>query len=96
MNPFLINLQLSQPEDSYPNLMAYLKSANKWARPVTNAWIIRTPKTAAEIRDGITERINIKLGDKVIVMRLPDNFHTDWATNNISKAVTDWLKRGGQ
>lgn len=94
MNTYTITLQLSRPEESYPNLIAYLKTCTNWARPVANNWIVRTSRSAAELRDGIKERMNAQ-GDAVIVMKLPENF-TAWATNNVSKEVTDWLHRGGR
>ena len=95
MNHYIITLQLGYPEETYTNLEAYLKSADFWARPMKNVWIINTAKTAVEIRDGISQRVNISLGDKVLVMPLPAGLG-NWATNNIGQIVNDWLKRGGK
>ncbi|MEK7636972.1 MAG: hypothetical protein AAB402_01090 [Patescibacteria group bacterium] len=88
MKSFLISYQLSYTENSYPNLIAYLKTASQWARPCANTWIIKTPIDIAQIRDGIRDRI--KSVDKVMVIEVPNS---NWATFNISKDVTDWMRR---
>lgn len=89
MKSYLIIYKLALNEESYTNLIAYLKSADLWARPMANAWIIKTLKSSAEIRDGIISRIN--KGDQVLVIAVPNN---DWATSAVPKAVTDWMKQG--
>ena len=94
MKTFLITLHLVQSSESYVNLNAYLKSSSHWAIVIPNVWIIRTDKKASEIRDGITQRVNVNQGDKVLVMRLEDGM-PEWGTNNIGKVVTDWMKNGG-
>lgn len=89
MKSYIIILQLGYPETSYTALINYIKSASLWAHPMNNVWIIKTPKTSAEIRDGVALNINIGLGDKVAVIAVQS---ADWATNNVDKAVTDWMK----
>ena len=90
MKSYIIILQLGYQENLYVNLMNYLKSSTFWARPMNNVWIIKTSKTSAEIRDGVANSINIKLGDKVAVIAVQS---ADWATNNIDKNVTEWMKK---
>lgn len=89
MKAYIITLQLVYQENTYVNLITYLKSSFVWARPMANVWIIKTPKDATEIRNGINTRINLGLGDRVLVMNVQS---FDWATNNIDKIVTDWMK----
>ena len=87
MKSYLIIYKLAFAEENYPNLLAYLKSATYWARPMTNAWLIKATKNSAEIRDGILSRIN--KGDQILIIEVPNN---NWATSAISKTVTDWMK----
>ncbi len=89
MKSYIITLQLGYPENTYTNLASYLQSSSFWARPMQNIWIIKTSRSSAEIRNGINTRININLGDKVLVAKIEN---IDWATNNIDKIVTDWMK----
>lgn len=87
MKSYLIIFKLGLPEATYTNLIAYLKTAKYWARPFDSIWIIKATIDAAKLRDGIREKINPD--DKVLVTTIPNN---DWATFNISKEVTDWMR----
>src|SRR3989338_2847285 len=87
MKSYLIIYQISLPETSYTNLIAYLKTAPQWARPCPNTWIIKTTSDVATIRDGVRDRIT-KI-DKVLVI---DVSSANWGTFNVTKEVTDWMK----
>ena len=87
MKSYLIVYQLSLPESTYANLITYLKTAPKWARPCNSTWFIKTTLEAAKVRDGIKERMN--QNDKVLVTEVKI---THWGTFNISKEVTEWMK----
>lgn len=87
MKSYLIIYQISFPETSYPNLIAYLKTAPQWAKPCANTWIIKTTSDVATIRDGLRDRIN--KNDKVLVTEIASR---NWGTFNVSKEVTDWMK----
>lgn len=90
MKTFLISYDLGLPEThtDYIALSQYLKKLYPtWARPVKSVWIIKTQKTAGEIRDDI--KVKLDSNDKFVVVELAGN----WATYNISKDVTDWMHR---
>ena len=87
MKTYLIICQLGFPEETYTNLVAYLKTSTYWARPVASAWLIKTTAEASKIRDGVKDRINA--ADKVLVISVPSK---DWATYKVDKVVTDWMK----
>ena len=87
MKSYLIVYQLSFPETSYTNLIAYLKTAPKWARPCAFTWFIKTTSDVATIRDGVRDRINA--GDRVLVTEVASG---NWGTFNVSKDVSDWMK----
>ena len=89
MKTFLISYDLGVPEthSDYVSLSNYLKSLyTLWARPVKSVWIIKSDKDAAQIRDEI--KLALDSNDKLIVVEISGN----WATYNISKEITDWMK----
>ncbi len=86
MNSYVVLLKLTMPESSYTNLETYLKTADSWAKPMSNVWIIKTSVDASTLRDGVKSRIyNI---DQTIILSL-DKY---WATSNVSREITDWMK----
>ncbi|MBP8591051.1 hypothetical protein KBI33_01105 [Candidatus Shapirobacteria bacterium] len=89
MNTFLITYDLGLPEtyEDYKLLSQYLKSYPYWAKPLQSVWLVKTTKTVSEVRDEIKSKIDAN--DKVLVI---DVTRTGWATFNVSKEVTDWMK----
>lgn len=89
MNTFLISYDLGLPEtyDDYIILIQYIKSHYAWAKPLQSVWLIKTNKTASQIIDEIKDRIDAN--DKVLVI---DVTRASWATFNVSKEVTDWMR----
>ncbi len=89
MNTFLISYDLGLPKtiSDYHILTEYIKSFVYWAKPLQSVWLIKTDKSAAQVRDEI--KIRIDSNDKVLVM---DVTGTSWATYNVSQKVTDWVK----
>lgn len=89
MNIFLISYDLGLPEtyDDYKILIQYIKSYLTWAKPLQSVWLIKTNKAVSQVRDEIRDRIDAN--DKVLVI---DITKTGWATFNVSKEVTDWMK----
>ena len=89
MNTFLISYDLGLPEtyDDYKILIQYIKSYPTWAKSLQSVWLIKTNKTISQVRDEIKDRIDAN--DKVLVI---DVTKTGWATFNVSKEVTNWMK----
>lgn len=87
MKSYLIVYQLNAPESAYSDLIAYLKTAAQWARPTESTWLIKADVDVAKVRDGIKERI--KPSDRAMVIEVVNN---NWATFNVLKPVTDWMK----
>ena len=87
MKTYIVIYSLTQAENLYTNLFAYLKSSGYWARPFQGVWLVKASLNSQQIRDGIRTRVNP--ADKILVIAVPDN---DWATFAISKEVTDWMK----
>jgi len=88
MNTYVILLKLlTAPIDRYIGLFAYIKTASTWAKLSKSTWIIKTSRSASEIRDNISGKIGSR--DSILVMKVSTNY---WASNKISKKITDWLK----
>lgn len=90
MNTLLISYDLGLPEtyEDYKLLIQYIKLYPNWAKPLQSVWLIKTTKTSGQVRDEI--KVKIDSNDKVLVM---DVTKTGWATFNVSKDVTDWMKK---
>lgn len=89
MKTFLISYDLGVPEShaDYAALFEKLKDLySAWSRPVKSVWIVKSEKTATQIRDEI--KLLLDQNDKLIVVELG----TNWGTYNVSKTVTDWMK----
>jgi len=84
---YLVLLNLRDSEDTYPNLISFLKSFNYWARPMPNVWFIDTYYYSSTIRDGISKMISPS--DKVLVIEVGKS----WASWNIPAIITDWMKK---
>ena len=87
MKSYLIILQLGFSELSYSRLISYIKTANSWAHPMPFIWVIKTSVDIASVRDGVKSRINVS--DRAFLVEVSNSM---WATSNISKSVTDWMK----
>ena len=90
MNTYLISYDLGSPETrtDYNALSKHIKSLyTKWARPVDSVWIIKSDNSAGDIRKQIKSELDEN--DSLIVVKLSGS----WGTYNISKEVTDWLKK---
>lgn len=90
MKTFLISYDLGSPEtyDDYKLLFQYIKSYDLWAHPLQSVWFVTTDKTLSQVRDEIKNG-NVDKNDKVLII---DVTKTGWATSNVSKVVTDWMK----
>jgi 23S rRNA pseudoU1915 N3-methylase RlmH len=88
MRTFLISYDLRVPETSedYKKLIAYIKTFS-WAKLLYSVWLIQTEKTVAQIRDELKQETDAN--DRAIVI---DVTGCNWATSNVAKEVTDWMK----
>ncbi|MDD5083603.1 MAG: SinR family protein [Candidatus Moranbacteria bacterium] len=90
MKIFFISYDLGGPEaySDYVILSNHIKGLFEfWAKPVKSAWIVKSNKSAGQIRDEI--KIKLDSNDKLIVIEIAK----DWGTYNIAREVTDWMKR---
>lgn len=81
-----INYDLQAPGRSYQPLYDYIKSFDGWDHLLESLWLVRTSKSASEVRDQLMRLVDTN--DKVAVF---DVTGVSWATN-FSNSRTSWLK----
>lgn len=82
-----VNYDLNKSGQDYTKLIEYLKSHQSWAKPLKSSFFVKTALSASQLRDGI--KAHIDANDSVLVAPVTGN----WASSNIPKDVTDWLKK---
>lgn len=90
MRIYLISYDLGVPEtsDNYKTLISYIKSFPEWAKPLYSVWLVKSDKTASQIRDEIGAQTDAN--DKTLVI---DVTGASWATNRVSQDITSWIKQ---
>lgn len=86
MNAFIVTYNLDNNETSYPLISKKLKSYGKWAKPFERTWIIKTDKSAVEVRDELASSIHNN--GSILVMNVSG---VAWATSRVNTKVNDWL-----
>lgn len=87
MQTILISYDLRKPGRNYENLYEYLKSYEKWAKPLESLWLIKTSLSPTDVRDIALEHIDTNDGLFVVDVT---NRSTAWI--GIPKKVSDWIK----
>jgi hypothetical protein len=87
----LISYDLRSPGKDYTRLHDHLKTYPAWAKPLESLWLIKTPFSAADLREAISRLTDSN--DKLLVVNvssspaawknLPDDVAT-WIKNNIA------------
>lgn len=90
MSVKIISYDLGSPEkfEDYEDLIRYIKSLGSWAKPLYSVWFVDTNKTVTKIRDGAKRHIDSN--DKIFVAEW--DTESGWASYNLPKSVTDWLR----
>jgi hypothetical protein len=88
MAVYLITYDLKQPGRNYQPLHDYIKQTFKYCKGLESAWLVDTQKSAEDIRDALTSRVDTN--DVLFVARLTG----DWASRNYPCAT--WLKEPGR
>lgn len=90
MKTHLISYDLGSPETSedYKKLIKHIKEYSKWAHPLYSVWFIKTERSCAAVRDEAKKFVD--KNDKLLVVEVTG---ADWATSNIDKEVTEWMKK---
>lgn len=83
---YIISYDLIGPERDYESLISKIKSYGTWAKALESVWLIRSTKSSSEIRDDLKSVIDSN--DKLLIIENSGG----WATRNISKSVTEWIR----
>ncbi len=81
-----INYDLRAPGRNYQPLYDYIKSFGAYDPLLESLWLVRTTKTASDVRDDLMRLVDTN--DRVAVF---DVTNSDWATN-FKDAKTAWIK----
>jgi hypothetical protein len=87
MTTKLIAYQLENYERDYPLIRDAIKSFSGWAKLMDRVWIIKSRKSAGDIRTLLSESIHNR--GKVFVIDLETN---SWGSYGIDKRITSWIK----
>ncbi|MFP3356869.1 CRISPR-associated protein Cas2 [Planococcus sp. SIMBA_143] len=85
MKSYIISYDLVGPARDYESLIDKIKSYGTWATPLESVWLIRSKKTAGEIRNDL--KATLDSDDKLIVIEHKGG----WASKGISKTVSKWM-----
>lgn len=90
MKTYLISYDLIRPESSpeYARLISLIKTTKYWAKPLESVWLIKTTLGAMEVLNQL--RSVVDTNDKILVIEITNS----WASINLPKEVTDWMKEG--
>jgi hypothetical protein len=85
VNTIQINYDLRAPGRNYQPLYDYIKSFSGWCHLLESLWLVKTNKTAVQVRDELNRLVDAN--DKVATFNVTG---VAWATN-FSNPQVDWL-----
>ena len=72
------------------SMVSFIKEYGKWARITPYSWCIKVENlNTAEIRDNLNSKLPLQDGERLVVFNITNS---PWASYNLPKPVTDWLK----
>lgn len=83
----LVGYDLLKPGKDYAKLIEKLKGYGGWWHNLDSTWLIRTTKTASQVRDELKSYIDTN--DRVLVLDVTGD---NWATFGFAKSANDWLQ----
>lgn len=87
MNTIMIDYDLVVPGQQYHRIIEYIKGHNAWAHALKSTWLIRTGKSASEVRDDLLTIIDSN--DKVLVT---DVSTAQMAWQGLPQDVSAWIR----
>lgn len=81
----MICYDLNSPGQEYTVLHEQIKTYGTWWHHLDSTWIVKTSKTATEIRDHLGKYIDSN--DELLVVK----FGSSWAGKGFKKKGFDWL-----
>ena len=87
MKTIMVDYDLISPGQKYEAISQYMK-AHAWAKPLKSTWLIRTTKSAAQVRDDVKRLIDYN--DKLLVT---DVTHAEMAWYGLPQDVANWINQ---
>lgn len=87
MKTLLISFTLNNSDRDYNSISETIRSYPKWARLLSNTWIIRTNDKIVDVRSRLSSTINED--GRILVI---DVTNSGWATYAIDSDITHWMK----
>lgn len=86
MAVYMIGYDLNRPGQNYPDLIDALKTYSTRWHCLDSTWLVKTTKSAEQIRDELTPHIDT--GDELLVATLTG----ESAWHGFDKNCADWLR----
>lgn len=86
MNTLMISYDLIAPGRGYEALRSFIESHSKWAKPVESLYLIKTHKSAKDLKTELLSYLDTN--DKVIVIDVTGD-GASW--KGLSDKVSDWI-----
>jgi len=83
----LVGYDLLNDSKDYSKLIDHLKTFDAWWHNLDSTWLVRTSKTASEVRDELKAYVDAK--DHVLVIDVTGD---NWATYGFNDKANDWLR----
>lgn len=87
MTTKLITYQLTDNQRDYSAISEVIKSYPRWSKLMDRVWLIKTRKSASEVRTFLAQSINNR--GKIFVIDLKTN---SWGSFAVDQNVTAWIK----
>lgn len=84
-NLFIVCYDLNSPGQNYTTLIDEIKSYGTWWHHLDSTWIIKSNKSAKEIRDHLGKYIDIN--DELLIIKFGD----EWAGKGFEEKGYKWL-----
>jgi hypothetical protein len=87
MNTLLVGYDLNRPAQNYVGLIDALKAHDTWWHHLDSTWLVRTQKTASQLRDELIQLIDAN--DELLVANVSGDM---WASAGFEQRANEWLR----
>ncbi len=84
VNLYMVCYDLNSPGQDYTELFEQIKSYGTWWHHLDSTWIIKSPKTATEVRNHLGKYIDSN--DELLIVKFGS-----WAGKGFEKRAYEWI-----
>lgn len=88
MRTILASYDLISPGKDYSRLWDHLRAYSDYRKPLESLWLLKTTKTATEVRDGMKQHVDSN--DKLFVVDITGDA-TAW--KSLPDEIANWIKQ---